>query len=608
MLSWSRVSSLGGWLVPDWLTEVTPAALRNDLFAGFTSATVVLPQAVAFAAIAGLPAQHGLYTALVIPVVAALFGSSRVMVSGPTLVISAVMFSSLSETWNPNSPEYIAHAITLTLLVGAFQFAFGILQLGRFVTFISHSVMIGFTLAAATLITLSQMKDAFGIVAARGDTIIETIGNLASGAGSTNPYAVTIASVTLLTLVTTRMLAPRIPGFVLALLAGTAASWIMGAESLGVKMVGALPSLIPTSAVPELTLTSVRELGEGAFAIALLGLLEAISIGRAFAVKTNSEFNATREILGQGLSNIVGSFFQCYAGSGSFTRSGVNYEAGAKTPLSAISSSVLLLLILLLVSPVFAHIPVPAIAGVILYVAFRLIDIPKIWHILATSRAETAVLSLTYLAGLLVDLEFAIYGGVITSLLIFLTKTARPNLAIGAPDMSTPKRQFRNVEFFDLPECPQAIFVRLDGPLYFGSVDFLEKEFDRLLSERPHQRILVLTLRGVGDIDLPGAELIIAEAKKRRALGGDIYVAVRFPPLKKKLERFRVIDAIGPANVGESNSDAIKAIFSRMDPEVCRTCKARIFLECPRPRPVEDSLWRLGDGYAGRTMETGDAP
>lgn len=578
------LADLGKALRPVWIGAVTPQTVKADVMAGLTSATVVLPQAVAFAAIAGLPPQYGFYTAIVAPIVAALFGSSWVMVSGPTLVVSALMMSTLSPHAQPFTQEFVAQAICLTFFVGLLQCAFGALQLGRFVNFISHSVMIGFTAAAALLISVSQLKDALGVTAARGHSIFEQTANLVAAVGSTNLIAVGIAVATLMTLVGLRIFAPKLPGFLIALGVGSGLGVAIGAEALGVKMVGALPSITPHPSLPPVSFSYVSSLAEGAFAIALLGLVEAISIGRAFGLKQNRPFDANREIVAQGLSNVVGGFFQCYAASGSFTRSGVNYEAGAATPVSAILSSVFLVAILLVVAPLFGHVPIPAVAAVILYVAYRLVDVTAIRHMAGTSGTETTIMAVTFAAGLFVNLEFAVYGGVIVSLLIFLSRTAKPTLAVSAPDGAQAHRPFRNAELFSLPECPQAAFARLEGPLYFGSVDYLERELARVERERPHQKRLGVILRGVGDVDLPGAEMIIAEARRRRARGGDLYLIARFPPLLRTLERFHVIEVLGEDNVIDTKDEAVAKIVPQLDPEICRTCRSRIFRECPRPQ------------------------
>jgi len=577
----SRIASqVVGFLQPNWLQDVTSKTIRADLLAGFTSATVVLPQAVAFAAIAGLPPQYGLYTAIVLPVVAGLFGASRVMVSGPTLVISALTFSALVGQGRVNTADFVAVAIALALLVGVFQICFGALQLGKMVNFISHSVMLGFTAAAALLIVISQIKDALGIEAARGKTIVDTIANLVAAIPQANVFAFLIAAVTLTVLVALRIFVPRLPAFLVALAAGGLVCAALGPNAAQIKMIGSLPAIVPAFALPELSFNLLHGLSEAAFAIALLGVVEAISIGRVFAAKTGKPFDPNREIVAQGLSNVAGSLFQCYPGSGSFTRSGVNYEAGAKTPLSAIASSFILILILVLVAPLFQRLPVPAIAAVILFVAYRLVDFAAIKRILVTSFLETSIVIVTFLGGVFVSLEFAIYAGVILSLLFFLSKTTKPGLAIGAPDHRLPRHPFRNAELHGLKECPQAVFARLDGPLYFGSVSFLERELERIRRERAQQKVLVLILRGVGGIDLQGAELLIDEVRRRRSAGGDMFIVARYLPLRKELENFGVLHEFSAVNIVESKGEAVEAIIEKIDLSICATCKNRIFTEC----------------------------
>lgn len=343
-------------------------------------------------------------------------------------------------------------------------------------------------------------------------------------------------------------------------------------------MVGALPSVVPNPSLPPVDLSTIAISIEGAFAIALIGLLEAISIGRAFAFKSGGRFDADQEIVGQGMSNIVGSFFQAYPGSGSFTRSGVNYEAGAQTPMSAIAASVFLFLLLLLLAPLAASIPIPALAGIILLVAYKLISFEEIKTIVQSSRAEMAIILATFLAGLIVKLEFAIYVGVILSLLIFLSKSARPTLAISAPDKDGI---FRNAQIYGIDQCPQAVFTRLDGALYFGSVEAIERAFQKIERQNPTQKHMVLVLKGVGDIDMPGGMCIVEEARKRRRRGGGLYIVARYLPLLKQLEKLGVTDGIGGHQMIYSNKgDAVAGVLDRLDGPPCAICTKRIFMEC----------------------------
>jgi len=393
-----------------WAAQVTAKSLRTDAFAGFTNAAIVLPQGVAFATIAGLPPEYGLYTAMITAVIAALMGSSMIMISGPTTAISAVLFATLSEVAEPGSARYIELALMLTVMVGIFQMAGGIGKLGGLVSFVSHSVMTAFTAAAALLIMVSQLAGALGVHVERGGNVVERVWRLGEHFVEVNSYAVLISAVTLISAVALAKLAPRLPGFLVALVIGSALAYFIDASSHGVAMVGALPNDLPNLHMPDIHYSDIGMLAPGAAAIALVGLLEAISIGRAFAVRRKEEFDANQEMVGQGLSNTIGGFFQCYAGSGSFTRSGVNATAGAMTPLSGVFASALLALILLFVAPLVAYIPVPAMAGLILFVAWKLIDVAELRHILGTRCAETVILCLTLAAGLLCQRDARIGG------------------------------------------------------------------------------------------------------------------------------------------------------------------------------------------------------
>lgn len=294
-----------GW---GWMLRLTPHQFREDAFAGAAGAAVVLPQAVAFAAIAGLPPEYGLYTAIVTPIVAALFGSSLIMVSGPTTAISAVVFSALAGTAPAGSPQFIQNAITLTFLVGLIQLAFAFIRIGRVAGFVSHSVMLGFTSAAAFHIAVSQIAPALGIEPVGGGIIARVKGLLADWP-SASSMAISSAALTILIVATIRHLSPRWPAFLIALLIGSLLPYAIDGGINGLHFVGSIPSAIPFFQLPFLSSISENRLLESAFAIALIGLLEAIAIGRTLSFKSGTSFSANRETFGQGLSNLVGSFF-----------------------------------------------------------------------------------------------------------------------------------------------------------------------------------------------------------------------------------------------------------------------------------------------------------
>ena len=411
-----------GALTPAWFERVNPESLRADAFAAITGATIVLPQGVAFAAIAGLPPEYGFYTAMVPPVIAAVFGCSWHTVSGPTTAISALVFGALSGLYQVGSAAFIEAAITLALLVGLIQVLLAVVRLGVVVDFISHAVMTGFISAAALLIAFSQVEHALGLELPRPEQLLDFARALLRDGYQLQPVALGIAASALATGWLGKLLVPKLPYYLLAIAAGTGLYFLAGGPATEVRTIGAIPSVIPSWQSPNTDWQLWSQLSSAALVIALIGLLEAMSIARAIGLRSRQRIDGNREFRGQGLANIAGSFFQCYPSSASFTRSGVNYDAGAQTPLSAILAALFLLIILIFLAPYFAYIPIPAIAGVIILVAWNLLDFPELRRLAAGSRSEFSVALTTFAAALLVDLESGIYAGVLLSLFFYLAK------------------------------------------------------------------------------------------------------------------------------------------------------------------------------------------
>jgi len=567
-----------------WWPMVTRATAKADFMAGLTGAVVVLPQGVAFAMIAGLPPVYGLYTAMVPAIIAGLFGSSRHLISGPTTAISIVVFAAVSKFAEPGSAKFVQMALTLTFLAGVYQLALGLARMGALVNFISHSVVVGFTAGAAVLIATSQLRHYFGMHIPSGESFLHTWRDLIAQLPDTNLYVAGVATLTLASLIVLMRLKPRWPAMLIGMIIGSLVAAVLGGEGKDIRLVGELPSHLPPLSMPDLHLAALRQLGSAALAVAMLGLVEAVSIARSVASKSGQRVDGSQEFVGQGLANAVGSFFSSYASSGSFTRSGLNYTAGAVTPLSAVFAAVSLALIVLLVAPLAAHLPIAAMAAVLLVVAYRLIDFHHIKTIISTSKRETAVLATTFFATLFVELEFAIYVGVMLSLIIYLMRTAQPKVAVTVPDPNTQHRNFVSDE--NLPECPQLKVVRIDGSIYFGAVDHVGERLHSFAEANPAQKHLVVVGTGVNFIDLAGAELLAAEARRRRGQGGDLYLAKIKPEACETLRRGGFRDLIGADNIFPGKASAIANIFQRLDHSICARCDKRIFAECAQVRPI----------------------
>ncbi len=568
-----------------WWHRVDRDSLKADLLAGLTGAIVVLPQGVAFATIAGMPPEYGLYAGMIPAIVAALFGSSWHLVSGPTTAASVVLFASLSVFAEPGTEEYVKLALTLTFMVGVIQIAMGLARLGTLVNFISHSVVIGFTAGAAILIITNQVKHFFGLEIPRGAHFYEVFQQLFTQLGEINPYITGVAVLTLVSGLLSRRFFPRVPYMISAMVVGSLASVILnatlGQEHTGITTVGALPASLPPLSSPDFSLETIKELAPAAFAVTLFALTEAVSIARSLAARSGQHLDGNQEFIGQGLSNVAGSFFSGYVATGSFNRSGLNYEAGAKTPLSAVFAALMLMAIVVLVAPYAAYLPNAAMAAILFLVAWGLIDFHHIKRIVRASRAETAVLATTFLATLFLELEFAIFLGVMLSLILYLSRTSRPRVVPRVPNPADPRRKFTTDG--TLPECPQLKIARVDGSLFFGAVPHVREVLKGYEQQKPQQRHLLLVASGINFVDVAGAEFLAEEAKRRRNLGGGLYLYQVKEGACEVLKQGGYVDEIGRENFFSSKRVALETITTeRLDHQICARCRARIFLECRR--------------------------
>ncbi|MDA9642357.1 sulfate permease [Candidatus Thioglobus sp.] len=564
-----------------WFRLTTLETIKADFFAGLTGAIIVLPQSVAFATIAGMPPEYGLYTAMVVPIIAALFGSSFHLVSGPTTAISIVVFAAVSKYAEPGTEEFVSLALTLTFLAGVYQLVFGLAKFGLLINFVSHNVVIGFTAGAALLIASSQIPYIVGIDIARGEDFIHTWFDIYWGVGEFNIYLLIVGLGTLMSAILVKILRPKYPNLLIGMLVGGVLAFYLSGLTDTIKTVGAMPAYFPPLSTPDFSLNSLKELAPEAFAIALLGLIEASSIGRSIATKSNQRIDANQEFVGQGASNIVGSFLSSYASSGSFTRSGVNFEAGARTPLSAILAALFLMVIVLLVAPLIAYLPLAAMAGIILLVAYNLVDFKNIRKTFKYSKSESVIFTATFLATLLFELEFAIYLGVLLSLMLFIAKTSTPDvhtLAFATPP-GEGDRRLQSIRKAPLVQCPQLKIIRIDMSIYFGSINHIQKQLSRIVDNQRIYHILIVA-SGVNFIDLAGIEALLNENKRLKAQNGSLYFVAVKSTAFEFMEKVNFVNEIGRDNFFDTKSEAIKVLYERLDKSKCEKCQALVFNEC----------------------------
>lgn len=556
------------------------------MIAGLTGALIVLPQGVAFATIAGMPPEYGLYAAMVPAVIAALFGSSWHLVSGPTTAISIAVFAAISPFAEPGSPQFVSMVLTLTFLTGLFQLILGLARMGVLVNFISHSVVIGFTAGAALLIAASQVKNFFGIPIERGAHFHVVLEQTILQFSSLNPYVTTVGVITLATGILAKKFLPKIPYMIVAMVIASLVAWFInfefGATTAGIKTVGALPAHLPPFSLPDFGLGTLNKVLFPALVVTMLALTEAVSISRAIATKSEQRIDGNQEFIGQGLANVVGSFFSGYASCGSFNRSGVNYSSGARTPLATVYASIFLVLILLLVAPLASYLPNAAMAGILFLVAWGLIDFHHIVSIGRTSKSETVVLWVTLL-GTLVDLEKGIFFGILLSLALYLYRVSRPAIDPVVPAQEEGAYHF--VDAADFPECPQVHIARINGSIFFGAVDHVQTSLLRIDELNPAKKTVLIVASGINFVDVAGAEMLAQEARRRRKLGGGLYFYRCKDAVYQFLRKADKLDDIGREGFFPAQSNWIHPIYDKLDPEICRTCSYRIFSECDKRLP-----------------------
>ncbi len=582
------------WLGP-WVRQVGAATLRADLVAGILGALLVLPQGIAFASLAGLPAEYGLYTAIVPCIVAALFGSSWHVMTGPTNALSLALFATLSPLAMAGSANYIQLALAVTVLVGVMQWLIGTFRLGAIANFISPSTLRGFTSGAAALIALHALTDLFGLPSPPGHGSVALLAHLQQQWRHVVPAAALVGLSTIAIAMLLRRAHKNAPHMLIALAAASALALVLDQAGLSatwgkVALTGNLANLWPRFSAPVVEWQAVPDLLGIAFALTIVALGQSISIAKALSERTGQPIDANREFTGQGLANIVGGFFSCYVACGSLNRSLPNLEAGARTPLAAVFASVWLLVLLAFSAPLLALIPLAGVAGLLMLVAWQLFDLPAWQRLWRLSRQDFGIATATLLATLTVRLELAILLGTLLSLVAYVYRTSKPSMRVMGFNATGADRPFVVVTDTPnpLPECPQLKMIRMEGEVYFGAVAHVGEQLRALRAAPDPPKHLLVMAKSMNFIDLAAADLWRVELTGRRQFGGDLYFHRPRPPVLELWQRIGFMHEIGRDHIFPTKRAAIATIFDRLDRGICAQCTARVFEECaglPPPSP-----------------------
>ncbi|MBR7889659.1 SulP family inorganic anion transporter [Marinomonas sp. A79] len=512
-----------------------------------------------------LPPEFGLYTAIVSATLAAL---------------SIVAATVVSKATTMTSVDYISLMLTLTLMVGVIQLVLGFLKVGVLVNFISHSVVQGFTAGAAIIIAASQLKNLLGLNVQSDGSLSSYFLGVVVNIEQTNMFSLSIGLATVLFAVLLRRYVKRVPYLLGAMVLGAALCFVLGAEQQGVIVLDALSGALPVFRLPSVDADVLSVLLSGAIAVALLGLIEAASIARSIAMRSKQQIDGNQEFVGQGMSNIIGSVFSCYPSSGSFTRSGGNYDAGAKTPLASVFAACFVVLFLLFLPSVTHYIPVPVMAGSIMVITWNLFNIKGFLTTLRAEKSEVLTFLGTFLCTLFLQLEYAIYAGVFISIGCYLYRTSRPKITRVAPLVQEgAKRQIRNIVRYDLAECPEIKLIRVDGSVFFGSSDHLQKALQQLLAQQ-HRKIILIA-KGINFIDSSGQHMLLDEIKKIEAAGGHVFFSSLKGHVCDDLEGSDFKNFLDQGRLFTSSTAAINTMIAKVEPDKCAACVNRVFLDCP---------------------------
>ncbi|HHH28318.1 MAG TPA: solute carrier 26 family protein, partial [Polyangiaceae bacterium] len=536
------------------------ATFRSDLLAGLTTAVMLIPQAMGYAMLAGLPPIIGLYASLLPLVVYALFGTSRQLAVGPVAMVSLLVAAGVGAVAEPGSSSFVAYAIMLSLGVGIIQTGMGLLRLGFLVNFLSHPVISGFTSAAALIIGFSQLKHVLGVDIARSHHIHTILLSAIQRASEIHLVTLAIGLGALIALVALKRFAPMFPRALAVVVASTLLVWGLDLHESGVGIVGAVPEGLPSLALPAFDFTVMKELLPVALTISLVGFMESIAVAKRYARDNRYEVDANRELIGLGLANVAGAFSQAYPVTGGFSRTAVNAQAGAKTGVAAIITAVAVGVTLLLLTPLFYFLPKAVLAAIILAAVFGLIDVAEVAHLWKVKRSDLLALVVTFVATLSLGIEQGIAVGVAVSLLTLVLRTTRPHVAELGRLPGTG--HYRNVDRFPEAERePGVLALRLDAQIYFGNVNFLKERLDELEARRDEPlKVVVIDASGVNQVDA-SAEVAfreILDGYRRRGIA--LRLANVKGPVRDVFARSGFTDEIGPEAFFMSVEDAIDAV------------------------------------------------
>ena len=489
----------------EWSKEYQRSWLKSDILAGITVGVMLIPQGIAYAIIAGLPPIYGLYTALIPQVVYAIFGTSRQLAIGPAAMDSLIVASGISTLAAIGTENFISLAVALAMLVGFFQFLFGIFKLGFLVNFLSRPVISGFTSGSAIIIAANQIGNLLGAPIERSNHIQSLVGDIVSNIGQINYLTLGVGVAGIFVILLFKKYVKKVPAALAVVIFGVLASYFFDFESKGTAIIGEIPRGLPGFEIPDILnidRSVLSELVTLAITLAFIGFLEAISIGKSIEIKHNNyQVRSNQELIALGLGNFIGSLFQSYPATAGFARTAVNDQSGAKTPLSSVFAALVILLTLLFLTPLFYYLPKSILAAVIVVAAWGLLDFSLPKRLLNFNLLDLVILNVTLLATILLGIKEGILFGVILSIVMLIYRSTKPNMAVLGRVPGT--HFYRNVERFNnVIVDDEILIVRFDAQLYFANISYFKERIKQFAGEKSNKlKLIIIDFESINALD-----------------------------------------------------------------------------------------------------------
>lgn len=546
--------------------------LRRDIIGALTVTVVGIPQYMAYALIAGVNPVYGLYTGIIACIIGSAFGSSNQLITGPTNAICLLTASAMIRYMGlPNAYQML---FLMTFVVGVLQILYGVIKLGKVIDFVSHTVLVGFTAGAGTLIALGQVNTLLGmsIKNSAAMSTMEKMYYILTHLNQTNYYSLGLGLLTMVIIVVCKKISKNLPGALIGIIVPIFFIIVFALDKKGVKLTGNIPSALPPFQMVQFSITSLKEMLSGAIAISIIGLVEAISISKAIATNTRQKIDSNQEFIGQGIANVVASFFQCFPSSGSFSRSAINYINGASTRFAGILSGVFVAIVLLFFAPYAKFIPSPCLAGVLIVTGYGLIDKKEIKKVVKAGKFSSDSIAMwvtCILVIVLLNLDYAIYSGIALSIALYLKDTNKAPIKLLIPSQGQ-ESQIIEQEVKSLPEKVDVLIIQLEGNLYFGAATDLGEKLESMVRKA---KVFILRMKYVTTIDLTSLSTLKVFVRNVREAGGILIISGVNPDLDLMLKKSNLDTDIGIDNIFMSENEVFASTTNALE-------RARTALHC----------------------------